>query len=440
MPFENPPQDARDAALYAVIDAILAFPNVPPDTLSPHVERLPPEAKPKAVALHRSVMQRWLTLTYLLNLGVKRGTNPVEKFEAPVLACLLVGGAELLLFDEPAYAVIDEMVARCRAMNRLKATGLVNALLRRLAERMAGRQPNETWTPAQDRLPDSHCGTITLHDAVLPTTTHATRHLAVAGGLPRPLMRRFVEEHGAGQAAAIAASCVRTPGVFVTESAERPRLWEGDDLPGWLQADWRRRVQDPAAALAVAALREVGDPLENVLDLCAGRGTKTKQLLATFPEGTAVAWDPDPARRADLRELRDTVGNDRLAVREAKHNETFDAVLLDVPCSNTGVLGRRPEARYRWSLESLGDLIELQRDICIRGLRHVREGGLLIYTTCSIDAAENQQQAAWLIEHAARNGHSAALYREGLQLPSGVGPSATDGSYHAVIRIGTAAT
>ncbi|MEM1027073.1 MAG: transcription antitermination factor NusB [Planctomycetota bacterium] len=446
MPLDAPPQDARDAAIYAVIDAILPYPDVPPDALAKHLEALPVETKPKAVALHRAVMQRWLTLTYLLNLGVKPGTNPVEKFEAPVLACLLVGGVELLLFDEPSYAVIDEMVARCRAMNRLKATGLVNALLRRLTELISERRPDEPWTPGQDRLPDGQGGTVVLTEGVLPPTTNAVRHLAVAGGLPRPLIRRFVEEHGEDRAARIAASCVRTPGVYTAEGSSSPELWKGDDLPGWLAEDWRRRVQDPAAALAVASLFDLSrrsataGRVATILDLCAGRGTKTRQLLATFHEATAVAWDPDQARRADLRSLRDTVGGDRIAVREPKPGERFDVVLLDVPCSNTGVSGRRPEARYRWSPQSLGTLVDLQRDILVRGLRHIADGGLLIYTTCSIDRAENQNQAVWLTGHSADIGRSTKLLREHLQLPGGSGRDATDGSYHAIIRIGAAAT
>ncbi|MEM9753591.1 MAG: hypothetical protein AAF916_09425, partial [Planctomycetota bacterium] len=61
MPFDDPPSDARDAAIRAVIDAVLPYPDVPPDTLAAHLEALPAEARPKAVALHRSVMQRWLT-------------------------------------------------------------------------------------------------------------------------------------------------------------------------------------------------------------------------------------------------------------------------------------------------------------------------------------------------------------------------------------------
>ncbi|MEM9753924.1 MAG: transcription antitermination factor NusB, partial [Planctomycetota bacterium] len=417
--------------------AVLPYPDVPPDTLATHLEGLPAEARPKAVALHRSVMQRWLTLTFLLNRGVKHGTNPVEKFEAPVLACLLVGAAELLLFDEPSYAVIDEMVARCRAMNRLKATGLVNALLRRFAELIAEHLPGQAWAPGADRLPDGAGGTIRLAESALPEPGNAVRHLAVAGGLPRPVVRRFVEDHGEEHAARIVEAGLRTPGVFIAEGAGRPALWSGDDLPGWLSVDWRRRVQDPAASLAVASLAEFR-PMR-LLDLCAGRGTKTRQFLAAFPNADAVAWDPAQDRRRDLRTLRDLIGGDRLAVREPGPAERFDVVLLDVPCSNTGVLGRRPEARYRWSPDNLDALAGLQRDILRRGFRHVREGGVLLYTTCSIDTAENQHQVAWLTDQSRGAGQACELLREHLQLPAGYGPAATDGSYHAVIRIGPAA-
>ena len=76
----------------------------------------------------------------------------------------------------------------------------------------------------------------------------------------------------------------------------------------------------------------------------------------------------------------------------------FDLILLDVPCSNTGVLARRVEAKYRFSARSLRSLVDLQRQIIADSLRLASSRGWLMYTTCSIEPLENQHQAAWLTQ------------------------------------------
>jgi len=106
-----------------------------------------------------------------------------------------------------------------------------------------------------------------------------------------------------------------------------------------------------------------------------------------------------------------------------------DLLILDVPCSNTGVLARRPEARYRYGRKSLKSLIGLQRRIGREAMPLLRPGGYLIYTTCSLDPEENATQAKWLSETLGLR-----LVSEKTTLPGGCGPSYHDGGYHACLR------
>ncbi|MEO0475108.1 MAG: hypothetical protein AAF085_03930, partial [Planctomycetota bacterium] len=107
----------------------------------------------------------------------------------------------------------------------------------------------------------------------------------------------------------------------------------------------------------------------------------------------------------------------------------YDLILLDVPCSNTGVLARRPEARYRYTQQTLGELVKLQREIIEQARNWLATDGLMLYSTCSIEPPENQNQIKKLLRTGGEKLH------EHQQLPSGSGDTYTDGSYHALVRL-----
>jgi len=121
-----------------------------------------------------------------------------------------------------------------------------------------------------------------------------------------------------------------------------------------------------------------------------------------------------------------------LAGPDAFLDGAYDLILLDVPCSNTGVLARRPEARYRFGDRSLTSLIELQRSIIGRVLRGLSEDGAVLYATCSIEPEENRQQAEWIAREI--RGQIAV---DRLALPVGGAPTRhRDGGYAALVRRG----
>ncbi|MFM1866796.1 MAG: Ribosomal small subunit methyltransferase, partial [Planctomycetota bacterium] len=215
-------------------------------------------------------------------------------------------------------------------------------------------------------------------------------------------------------------------------------VWKGShsEMMAMLAAHPELRVQDPTSAMTVASLAPLLPRAPQlIVDLCAGRGTKTKQLAELFPNATIFATDPDDARFAALAELRHRHPGIKPLSPQSVFREAAgkaDLLLLDVPCSNSGVLARRPEARYRFSKARTAAVIELQQKIADPAIGLVAPGGAVIYATCSIERAENESQVKRL---ASRFGLTLAVERS--IMPAGLpGDSPRvyrDGGYHALL-------
>ncbi|MEX0703080.1 MAG: transcription antitermination factor NusB [Planctomycetales bacterium] len=167
-----------------------------------------------------------------------------------------------------------------------------------------------------------------------------------------------------------------------------------DALPGYAEGQFS--VQDESA-MAVCDLLDPR-PGETVLDLCAAPGTKTTYLAELMDDaGAIVATDVGPERLALVEEnvhrLRLASITTRTIERDGRDIPAgpFDAVLLDAPCSNTGVLGRRPEARWRLKPEDLRELPALQARLLGDALARLKPGGRAVYSTCSIEPEENDE-------------------------------------------------
>ncbi len=153
-------------------------------------------------------------------------------------------------------------------------------------------------------------------------------------------------------------------------------------------------LQDPSTLLAVRWLDP--QPEDQVLDLCAAPGGKTACLAESIrPPGQILAAEPDPDRRRRLAEncarldIRNAIITDDRHPRLAQPG-SFDRVLADVPCSNTGVLRRRVELRWRLQPAHIPRMARLQTSILERAARLTKPGGVLVYSTCSLELEENQ--------------------------------------------------
>lgn len=434
-------ESGRHAAVLALSGDAERYPDVD-IRAAPETAALAPAEAALAVAIHRTVLQRWLTLEHALNRFLRQ---PFDRLEPAMRAVLLAGAAQLLFMQRlPAYAVVDETVAMSRRLVRPKAGAMVNAVLRRIADAIEAANPDEPWRPAADVLPLDD-GVVHLREPWLPEPSDDLAvHLALSTSHPRWLVRRWFEAFAVEQVQAICHHGVRIAPTIVAveagfDTGAASEHWQAHETPGFIvwQGDHEalrrflaehphRRVQDPAAHQAVAATRELS--ARSVLDFCAGRGTKTIQLAATHPEARILAADPDPQRAADLKTVGERFENVRVVSPVEALAARVDLLVLDVPCSNTGVLARRPAARYRLGERRLEQLVALQQKIFDQALPTVAPGGWVLYTTCSIEPEENDRQTRWLEE---RTGGE--LLRERLTLPGGRGRTHHDGSYHALV-------
>ena len=156
----------------------------------------------------------------------------------------------------------------------------------------------------------------------------------------------------------------------------------------------RFEVQDEGSQLLGALVGAL--PGETVFDACAGAGGKSLQLAASMGNrGRVICADPDGGRLLRLRERADRAGAEivEVAGSEAPGDLLADRVLVDAPCSETGALRRGPDARWRIDPQALTALPALQLEILVKASRHLRPGGRLVYATCSVLRAENDEVA-----------------------------------------------
>lgn len=437
------PFDGRDSATRVISAMAQRFPDLIP--VQPDERGLDQREAAFAHHLVDSVVRRWSLLTWLIRpyLNVRFG-----ELEPRMRAVLLVGSAQLVLLDRvPAHAALDQSVEWAKRWIRPGAAGMVNAVLRRVAESVSGT--DDEWTDGLDQvvLPDGRAAR--LAKAMLPADR--MKRASVQSGVPSELLERWAAKVGEDKARAAALHAVSRPPITlntrfagdITAPELTPHEIEGHHvltgeasgvgllLDRFGGAAW---VQDAASTAAVQKVADL-EP-KTVIDVCAGQGTKTRQLLATFPGARVIAAEVDEAR---LRELKRVFGgNERVGVRHADQlmpdlAGQADLVLLDVPCSNTGVFARRAEAKYRWGARQTERLNEIQRQIVASAIPLLSPSGCFVYSTCSLEPEENEHIAKW-----AANWHRMRIERESRIWPTGLPGEdlrrAHDGSYSVLLR------
>lgn len=396
-----------------------------------------------AHAIYDAVVTRWMTLSYIVG---KVGRVTMSELEPRMQAVLLGGAAQLLLMDRiPVHAVLDESVQWAKDHIRAGAGGMTNAILRKVA-RVRGEK-SAGWDNEPDRIPLSDGGSLGLVGMELPADSK--RRLAVSTSVPLDLLRDWSEIYGPPRMQAMHTLC-RAPVVVYTGAAraldmehlashesETNRVFTGGrrqllDLLEDRDDVW---VQDAASSASVESIPECSPEL--IIDLCAGQGTKTRQLLTKYPDAEVWACEVDDTRLDTLSGLfRDEERVQVLHVEDlVDAPQRADLVLTDVPCSNSGVLARRAEARYRPMKEQLGRLVPLQREIVTNAAGLLSAGGILVYATCSLERAENEDRVAWVLD-----AFDAELLNQSRVDPRGLpgeDPGGYwDGSFCASFRIG----
>lgn len=328
-----------------------------------------------------------------------------------IRAHLLVGLYQILVMTDVAnYAAVNETVEAAKAISA-DAAKFVNAVLRRVI-----REQEE------------------IEQAL------AQQSLGIRLSHPDLLLRRWQDRYGAHRTQALcewnndrADVTIRVNTQRMSMSEYRARLQAASvdaephptaqetclilargvritELPGYAEGYFS--VQDASTMRAVDLLDP--RPGEEVLDACAAPGGKTVAMAERMcNRGRLLAMDVQTERLSRLRENLKHMGSDWIRVRQGDatrgeadfprgENTAFDAVLLDVPCSNTGVLRRRPDARWRFSPKRLSELVQLQHDLLDGVAPLVKPGGRLVYSTCSLEPEEGDALIhAWLSEQPA---------------------------------------
>ena len=351
----------------------------------------------------------------------------------PLRVILAMGVYQLCWLDRiPDHAVVDQAVRQAKRHGR-GAASRVNALLRKVAE-CRGDVIERAGDPDPRRyLPiDTRTGRL-FNDNIFPDPTRRPLdYLVAATSHPPWLVERWHRRFKPSLCRQVCGAGIRRPRLTLRPNTTRITAAElvdrlvsagheatlGDDgdavlLPADTSAG---KVPEIAAGLcqpqditSQRALR-LGPPQpgEIVLDLCAGAGTKSTQAAEIMHDnGMVIATDANEKKLGRIVAVSQRLGLniiqpiplDRLAETLAAAGKPPDLILVDAPCLNTGVLARRPEARYRAGARALKSIVEIQRDILEQAQSLAGPGTRILYATCSLEEEENEQQVDWFCKN-----------------------------------------
>lgn len=343
-------------------------------------------------------VERQITLDFLLQKFIAK---PLARLDAEVRAVLRAGLYQARYMDGvPVSAAVNESVSLVRRMGKSSAAGMVNAVLRKAA---AVDLQAEKFASETQRL----C----VEYSVSPQIARLLQ-----SALPQEC-EAILQASFRRNALCVRVNTLKTTADELAAAFEKQgvRTWRGD-VPNALYLDYKGditrnelfiqgllHVQGEGSQLACAALAP--KPGETVLDVCAAPGGKSVTLAQYLcNKGVLTSCDAAQNRlslietafvRMDVRCAR-VLHNDAAVYNETLNNA--NAVLCDVPCSGLGVLAQKPDIRHK-NLDGLDALVRLQRKILQTASRYVAPGGRLVYSTCTLNPAENEAAAADFLAH-----------------------------------------
>ncbi|MFV0445590.1 MAG: 16S rRNA (cytosine(967)-C(5))-methyltransferase RsmB [Planctomycetaceae bacterium] len=421
---------------------------------------VPDQERRLAGELIRGIVRRRATLAAILEKFVSR---PRANIEDGLWRLLELGTYQLVLLSGiPPHAAVSETVLLTKQIGKPQWAGFLNGVLRNIGRELTTdveEQPTRQGVPLVGS--PSEAASIRYRqmasDIFPDPQAEPADYLAAAFSFPNWLVESWLSRYGWDEALRLAA-WFNSPGQTTLRvnllQSDRNRLLAlladngieaspGDvptairlskpmaieTLPGY-QAGWFS-VQDESAQ-QVASLLDP-QPGERILDLCAGPGGKTTHLAERMGNaGEVAACDIWSIRIRSIIDNRDRLGltciqeHTIAADGERTPDGPFDAALVDVPCSNTGVLGKRPDVRWRIGPRDLTELPELQARLLRTAIERVRSGGRIVYSTCSIEPQENEQ----LVRRVLQSTPGLKLIREQHHRPGFPG----DGGYQSLLH------
>ncbi|XP_047939231.1 probable ribosomal RNA small subunit methyltransferase B isoform X1 [Salvia hispanica] len=358
---------------------------------------------------------RWKRYLDHLILSLCHDQNAIKNMEPLLLQILRIGFYEILKLEMPPYAVVDENVKLAKAALRVGAGNMVNALLRKLLMLKEKSLLPEPKVDGDDR--------------------QRARALATIHSHPVWMVRRWINQLGLDEAVKFMTWNNSDPGFSIR--ANTAKGFTRADLVGELEKlevpyelsqhleDFVRirtgmqiiiqagllkkgfcSVQDESAGLVVRVVDP--KPGDSIIDCCAAPGGKTLFMASCLNgQGSISAVDVNKGRLRILKETAKLHECDQVITTIHADLRALDAnilkgdkVLLDAPCSGLGVLSKRADLRWNRKLEDMEELINLQDTLLDSASNLVKPGGVLIYSTCSVDPDENEERiAAFLLRH-----------------------------------------
>jgi len=353
---------------------------------------------------------------------------PMAKLRREVLEILRVGLYQMMFMERiPDRAAVDEAVKLTRRMRLASARGFVNAVLRKVA-RCVRYKPQPGAAERSVYLREGRWAV--LDRDVLPPPSDTLGYISKAYSHPPWLVERWVGRFGEERTISICRHDNLSQPVYIRVNAlrvERDELLERlrsagvEAAPGALPCSIRLeragqvtrlpgfeeglfQVQDETAMRAAVMLDP--RPGEEVLDLCAAPGGKTTHIAELMGDsGRVTAVDVSARRLALVEENCRRLGLKSVRCIEADATKAagelggpYDRIMLDVPCTNTGVLRRRVDVRWRLEESDITEMAEVQRSLLKTAAGLLKPGGVLVYSTCSIEREENEDVAGGAAE------------------------------------------
>ncbi|MBP3616834.1 MAG: 16S rRNA (cytosine(967)-C(5))-methyltransferase RsmB [Lachnospiraceae bacterium] len=359
-----------------------------------------------AARLFEGSLERLIELDYIINLFSK---TPVNKMKPVIAAILRITVYQIRFMDKiPVSAACNEAVKLAKKYGFAGLSGFVNGVARNIAQAEQIAYPDSE----KDRM----------------------RYLSVRYSMPTTLVEQVELQYGASIAEKIFAAFLETEketslrcmehstsvdelknrmkdadikideGVYSREALRVSGMDSPERLPGFAEGAFY--IQDESSMQAVLAAGLSGN--EKVLDLCAAPGGKTAMaadILLTRGNGTVEARDLTEDKMKLLSENKERCRLSNVSLRKAdatvfrkEDEETYDVVLADVPCSGLGIIGKKPDIKLFMTTEQQAELCVLQKKILRNAVRYVKPGGVLVFSTCTLNRDENMGGYAFLKE------------------------------------------
>lgn len=349
------------------------------------------------------VLRFYQQLEELLKPYIKK---PLKPKDLDIKLVMLMALYQIMYTRVPEFAVVDSAVKQVRKSKKKWAASMVNAVLRSFLRETENKERDELIAELiTEEAQFSHPQW--MIDRIKHDWPENWRDILIANNKQAPMTLRInqqqttVDEFKTALEKDFEVSAEKNllaPAALILQQARDVK-----QLPGYSKG-WFS-VQDAGAQLAAQILQPAAG--DNILDACAAPGGKTAHMYELQPEITVTALDISEARLQRVEENCSRLGfkpvliaADATKVDDWWQGELFDKILLDVPCSAVGVIRRHPDIKHlRWD-EDIDALVKLQREILQKNWALLKSGGYLLYATCSLFKAENEQQIEWFLQQA----------------------------------------